>query len=402
MAGPSIRYYNFYLELSKQHEVRILLSELNGFTEKLPCELLTRKSLNYQLQWCDIVITQGLTLFYYPKLKKVNKILVIDLYDPFILENLEIRPNNFLGSSLYNVDLRILKEQIMQGDYFICSNERQMDFWVGILAISGAVDVENYAQRKRIADTIGLVPFGIPNENPEATTPHILRENTPGFHNDDFIVIWSGGTWGWLDLDTVIDAFALLKEANPRVKLYIMGGQQNDKLKEKCEKKGVLNKNVFLGNWVPYNERQNYLLDSDIGLVTHFDSLETRYSHRTRVLDYIWCELPVVSTKGDYLTDELIVNMKCGVSIEYTNSDQLAAVILKLANDDATISKFSSNMASIKNDLRWQVVMKDLMEYCSSPYKVKKHKENFLLRTCDTVIYKAKKTIYHLKNKIKR
>ena len=63
---------------------------------------------------------------------------------------------------------------------------------------------------------------------------------------------------------------------------------------------GLINKSVFFNEtWIPYDERENYLLEADMGVSTHFEHLETRYSFRTRLLDYIWAGLPIVATKGD-------------------------------------------------------------------------------------------------------
>ena len=56
---------------------------------------------------------------------------------------------------------------------------------------------------------------------------------------------------------------------------------------------------IFNEEWVAYDERQNFLLDADIGVSTHLHHVETDYSFRTRILDYLWASLPIVSTTGD-------------------------------------------------------------------------------------------------------
>ena len=48
--------------------------------------------------------------------------------------------------------------------------------------------------------------------------------------------------------------------------------------------------------------RQNYFLESDVGIITHPQHIETRFSFRTRILDYLWAGLPVISTQGDILS----------------------------------------------------------------------------------------------------
>ena len=43
----------------------------------------------------------------------------------------------------------------------------------------------------------------------------------------------------------------------------------------------------------------NFLLEADIGVSTHVDHVETAFSFRTRILDYLWAVPPVVTTTGD-------------------------------------------------------------------------------------------------------
>src|SRR5665648_997839 len=46
-------------------------------------------------------------------------------------------------------------------------------------------------------------------------------------------------------------------------------------------------------------KRQDYLLDADVGVSTHFQHMATAFSFRTRILDYLWASLPIVATDGD-------------------------------------------------------------------------------------------------------
>ena len=55
----------------------------------------------------------------------------------------------------------------------------------------------------------------------------------------------------------------------------------------------------FNPGWVPYDEREAYLVEADLGVCAHHDHLEARFSFRTRVLDHFWAGLPSVLTGGD-------------------------------------------------------------------------------------------------------
>jgi hypothetical protein len=66
-----------------------------------------------------------------------------------------------------------------------------------------------------------------------------------------------------------------------------------------AEQLGVANRLVFFNDWVAYEDRENFLLEADLGLNIHRDNLETRFSFRTRMMDYFWAGLPIITTEGD-------------------------------------------------------------------------------------------------------
>ncbi|WP_029192310.1 glycosyltransferase family 4 protein [Paenibacillus harenae] len=368
MAGPSIRYYNFYLELCKEHEVIILLPSSSKNTI-INSEKLSNKTIKKWSNWCDVIITQGLTIFNYPIIKKTKKPLVIDLYDPFILENLEIRKDNVLGNTQYELDLHILKTQLFLGDYFICSNPRQLHYWAGSLSILGVINPTNYLNSPKLTDWIDLVPFGIPNTEPIQNF-HGIRNSSTNISKDDFVVVWGGGVWEWLDISIVIEAFAIIKNQDLRIKMYIMGGRNNNKLHQLIQKYEV-QESVILGEWIAYEKRQNYLIDADLGIIAHYNNWETEFSHRTRVLDYIWCNVPVISTGGDYIT-ELIEKEGFGLSYGSQKSDILAELLLKLNKNRDVLKEMKRNQNKIIDNLRWVKVIQPLNQFCKAPVKRKK------------------------------
>ena len=61
----------------------------------------------------------------------------------------------------------------------------------------------------------------------------------------------------------------------------------------------------FNDDWVPYAHRGAWLLQADCAVAAHHDHLETRFAHRTRLLDCLWAGLPVVCTRGDELAERI-------------------------------------------------------------------------------------------------
>src|SRR5206468_8785633 len=98
---------------------------------------------------------------------------------------------------------------------------------------------------------------------------------------------------------------------------------------------GLTGTHVFFNEgWVPYEERQNYLLEADIGVSTHLDHVETAFSFRTRILDYLWASLPIVATEGDSFAT-LIEAEGLGLTVPAQDVGALETALLPLLDDPA-------------------------------------------------------------------
>ena len=88
----------------------------------------------------------------------------------------------------------------------------------------------------------------------------------------------------------------------------------------------------FNEGWVAYDDRQNFLLEADIGVSTHLDHVETEFSFRTRILDYLWASLPVVATGGDSFGD-IIDTFGIGLTVPPGDVDALEAALFRLLDE---------------------------------------------------------------------
>lgn len=98
----------------------------------------------------------------------------------------------------------------------------------------------------------------------------------PGIAENDKILIWAGGIYNWFDTETLIMAVADLSQRRDSVRLFFQGTKhpnpavpemsvvaQSRSLAQACN---ILDKYVFFNDtWVDYDDRQNYLLESDAG-----------------------------------------------------------------------------------------------------------------------------------------
>ncbi|MDR6552208.1 glycosyltransferase [Paenibacillus qinlingensis] len=373
MAGPGIRYWNFAIELSKYYSVVLMTPNKSELThESFSIEPYSKRKLKKIMIEINAIVLQGLTLFKNQFLKYANIPLIIDLYDPFVLEMLEERTN----PKEYNMDLKILIEQLRFGDYFICASEKQKDFWIGMLVASKRINLTYYKTDKDLTKMIGVVPFGISNLAPIVTRNPFSEDNR--INENDRIILWGGGIWNWLDPVTLIKAFHELKKEITNIKLYFMGVKHPNGL---IEPKEVMRKmseiitmleidenDIIFNDWVAYEDRQNYYSNATIGVTTHYENLETRFSFRTRVLDYIWCELPMVLTQGDYLSNYIAEN-DCGSKVTPENIGDLKNEMKHLLLNNDLYLQQKSNFVNIKPSLYWQNCTADLIDFCNTPLK---------------------------------
>jgi hypothetical protein len=137
---------------------------------------------------------------------------------------------------------------------------------------------------------------------------------------------------------------------------------------------GLYNDKVFFNEWTPYNMRQTLLLESDAGLSIHQERIETEFSYRTRVLDYIWAGLPVITTEGDSIA-KMVKEEDIGEVVKYGDTTQLARVMGSILSNKSLQDIYKKNIKKIRTRFYWENVTKPLVKYCRNPtYAVDKKK----------------------------
>ncbi len=335
-------------------------------------------SMNAHVNWADVIIFQGYALNLFPALQQTNKIMVCDLYDPMHLEQLEQARE--LGPERWrqevNTATEALNVQLRRGDFFLCANERQRHFWLGQLAALGRINPENYVGDETLDNLIALAPFGLEGQ-PPVQTRHAIKGAFEGIGVDDKVVIWAGGVYNWFDPVTLVKAVGELAQRRPSVRLFFLGMKHPNphvpqmraayEAHELADDLGLTDKHVFFNEkWVEYADRQNYLLDADAGVSTHYEHVETVFSFRTRILDYLWAGLPIVTTGGDGF-GELIRTEGLGVEVRQEDVGQLADALEKVLYDDDFAAAARENIARVRPSFTWETVLAPLVEFCRDP-----------------------------------
>jgi glycosyltransferase involved in cell wall biosynthesis len=133
-----------------------------------------------------------------------------------------------------------------------------------------------------------------------------------------------------------------------------------------AEELGLTGTHVFFNtDWVDYEDRANYLLDADLGVSTHFEHVETAFSFRTRILDYLWAGLPIVATDGDTFAG-IIREHRLGEVVPPEDVDALAGAIeaVLYGEDRADIG---ARVSEFGRTFTWSHTLQPLVEFCRAP-----------------------------------
>jgi GT2 family glycosyltransferase/glycosyltransferase involved in cell wall biosynthesis len=379
LSGPGIRAWHMAEALSASHDVTIV--SLTGVDEALSSAFrLTHvepgddATFSGWESWADTIIFQGHALDLFPSLRASSKHLIVDIYDPLHLEQLEQARHLPVDQWERQVsDARAtIESQLAAGDYFLCASERQRHFYLGQLTTLGRVSPSGYADDPHLERLIGVVPFGLPGTDPRHTRP-VLKGVLPGIGAEDHVIIWSGGVYDWFDPLTLIRAVAQLSFTRPTVKLFFMGTAHPHPgvpempvvkaSRDLAEELGVSGKHVFFNDsWVDYDDRQNYLLEADLGVSTHRSHIETTFSFRTRILDYLWASLPMVVTDGDHFADE-VDRHGLGKTVAAGDVGALAEALDTALFDDKFRARATKALRVVRENYRWDTVLRPLVNH---------------------------------------
>ncbi|MBM3710343.1 MAG: glycosyltransferase, partial [Actinobacteria bacterium] len=298
MAGPAIRVWNFAEVLAENMNVVLAIPNKITITEQIfkIAQYRDGDSLRELIEQCDIILCSGMTFSKFKSIRNSDKYIIIDIYDPYNLSTLVEYKDETIDRQfgIYKSVHFTVNEMLYYGDFYICASERQRDFWLGMLAALNRINPYSFNLDPTMRKLIDVVPFGLSSNKP-VHTENVLKGVISGIEKSDFVVIWGGGIYNWFDPLTLIRALAEIGKVRNDIKLFFLGVKHpNPKVKELsladeavelAKKLGIYDKNIFFNfGWVDYDKRQNYLLESDVGIITHPEHIETRFAFRTRIL----------------------------------------------------------------------------------------------------------------------
>ena len=277
-----------------------------------------------------------------------NHLLVIDGVTPLLAE-LSASPSTPEIARRRRTAGARLPLVVSRADAILVAGDEQARWWSAHLAGRSGVPLVH-------------VPFGIPDSDPATETDSI--EGVPAGWS---VVLWWGGVWPWLDLDTLLAARARLGSTKVSVVVPTAdrpGGRAHmttHDLETAGARHGLRRPAIVpLERWVPYAERHRVLNRTAVLAVLHRPGLETTLSFRTRALDGVWAAVPILLSEGGAVSD--IASSEGWGAVVPPGNAKLAAAALDLLLADRSQERCRAALTRARGDWRWSVVAEPLVE----------------------------------------
>jgi hypothetical protein len=273
---------------------------------------------------------------------------VVDLYDPFIVENL-----HYDDDRIYAHDHATFLNSLLHGDLFLCASEAQRLFYLGALLSAGRVNPITF---ESLDGLLRIAPFGVaaPREQPKERPRAVLF----------------GGIYDWYDAVLAIEAAKLAglhltftHHPNPDIT------PQGELARAMQYVESNVVDFVDFVPWVPYDERGAFYNRFSAALMTFPQSLETDLSMRTRVYDYLWGGLPIVSSSAPG-TDDIIEQY--GAVVRGNDPADYAQALLRVIDTPIDTTPFVE-------EHQWSRTLAPLAGFCRAP-RIDESKESFGVR----------------------
>jgi glycosyltransferase involved in cell wall biosynthesis len=294
---------------------------------------------------------------------------VVDLYDPFIVENLHYFATR--GAEVFNHDHTTVLNSLARGDFFLCASSAQRLFYLGMLLAIGRLSPVAFESDPHLDSMIAIAPFGVhpPRTSHRMATRHLLF----------------GGIYDWYDPILAIDAVAIARVTMPGLTITFTTHPNPEltpqgKLAEALEhvkKKGYA-EFVKFEPWVDYDKRGEFFDRFTAALLTFPQSVETDLSMRTRVYDYLWGGLPIITSSAPG-TDELLEQYDAGVVVTDNSPSSFAMEINAAMRVGERLEQMRAGTLRFVAEHQWPEALLPLRQFCRSP-RVDRNKDAFAVK----------------------
>lgn len=288
--------------------------------------------------------------------------LILDAYVPIYIE-VSAREAKDLDFDYrhYMEDIQRYNHVLRRGDYFLCANQSQKTLYMGVLSALGIINPRSYREERII-----IAPFGI-HDLPVKADKNPFHEL--GIKDSDFVVMWFGGLYPWFRVDELLTAIKGMSH-HKDFKFVVVGGKnpfnpnpdlarQYDHAQAFAKKHNLLNKSLYFVDWVDFDTRVNWFRHADLVVSLNQPGEENGFSWRTRVMDFVWGELAILTNGGDPLSEDLL-SENAAIKLPELSAESIQNELERIKKDSNILKKVRSNIRRVKPRYDWNVVTERL------------------------------------------
>lgn len=356
-AGVGIRFIEMARAMrAAGHSVTVLSPDggaIDGCTALATSPLAIRDASEAS----DVAVVQGhVANDYFAHARHIPT--VVDLYDPFIVENLHYYATH--GPQVFAHDHSTVVTSLREGDLFLCASSAQRLFYLGMLLAIGRLNPAAYAADARLANLVRIVPFGVPALRPLSAK---ALERPRAFF---------GGIYDWYAPAIAIEAVRIARTTIPDLTLTFTKHPNADITPQSvaaATERAVRERGdtfVTFEPWAAYDDRAAYFDRFAIALLTFEPSLETDLAMRTRLFDFLWAGLPVLTSPAPG-TDDIVTAHGAGRVIPSNYPADFARALVDILGDRASYERAVAGGRAWAAANQWPVLLEPLLQFCARP-----------------------------------
>ena len=345
MAGSALRAWELARVLAGAgHTIRIAAATGSTLPEDAPVELVPHPTW----RWAEAVLAPPWSL-HLPAFTGRHR-LIVDGATPLLAE-LSSMPDTAAVRWRRRTAAARLPLVEARADAVLAAGAAQHGWWRDRL-------------RRRPEVPVLEVPFGIQEHDPPSESREVI-----GVPADWSVVLWWGGVWPWLDLDTLLAARARLG----RVPISVVvptatrpGGSiapfSAGDLNRMAARFALSAPEVVpLEHWEPYEERHLVLNRASVMAFLHRAGPEAELSFRTRAMDALWTATPMLLSAGGEVA-RIAEQGGWGLVVEPGDPAAVSDALSRLLETDEQ-AKLRSVLAAQRESWRWSRVASPLVEW---------------------------------------
>lgn len=305
----------------------------------------------------DVILFEQWGLVTY--LEKTNIPVVIDLHGSLIIENY-FRKHRGLHN---NVAAKI--KTLVKADYIICPSERQKNYFIPWLMLSGfPVDEES----------IAVVPVSFSPDLPERDL------------SSELTFIFSGGLWPWINPFPALDIVAEQVKSHRNGCLKVFS--------QKPDIKTVLPKDAFgtghmsnidrlknidrvdIRQFIPHEALLKEYRKASVAVDIYQWNRERDLAFSTRTIEFLWAGLPVIHAEYSEISD-YIRKYEAGWCLDPNDVESISKTVSEIYSDRDKVREYSENAQElVKAHFTWDRTVGPLNNFVLDPFQ-KRRKQTF-------------------------